>query len=387
MTPGELDALLEALVRAFPTASDLIFTPGRRPQAEVDGELREDGGPGGPLAPAATAALADALLGDSRALRETFAATGACDCSWALPSGVRLRANVFRARGATSVALRVLPAAIPTLAGLGLPDALEQLAALRDGLVLVTGATGSGKSTTLAAVLGRINDTRPVHVVTLEDPIEYAHEPRRATINQRELGNDFPSFAVGLRAALRQAPKVIMVGEVRDAETVAIGLKAAETGHLVLATLHSVDAGQAVGRLVGMFDPAEQRLARNRLAEVLRFVVCQRLLPRPGAGRVAAVEIMGHSLRVRELIREGEGAEATFHQAIAEGRAYGWQTFDRHLVELFERGLIGADVALAYASERAEVSHGIDAVHAARGEETSTLGTLEMERGRGPLPL
>ena len=384
MTRGELDHFLEGMLREFPGASDLNLTPGRRPQAEVDGMLREVAGAGSVLAPAATAAVAELLLGDSRAHREALAATGACDLSWVLPAGTRLRANVFVARGAKTIVLRVLPSGIPTLADLELPPSLEGVAALHDGLVLVTGATGCGKSTTLAAVIGVINATRPVHVVTLEDPVEYAHPQQMATVNQRELGVDFSTFAAGLRSALRQAPKVILIGEMRDAETVEIGLRAAETGHLVLATLHSIDAGQAISRLAGGFPPSEQRLVRNRLAEVLRFVITQRLLPRPGGGRVAAVEIMGQSLRVRDLIREGEGAETTFHQAIAEGRSRGWQTFDQHLVELFGRGLVGAEAAFAYASDRAEVTRGIDQIRSARGEETSTLGTLQMESGPGP---
>jgi twitching motility protein PilT len=272
---------------------------------------------------------------------------------------------------------------IPTLATLGLPAQLESLAALRDGLVLVAGATGSGKSTTLAAVLGLINAARPVHIVTLEDPVEYVHEPRRATLSQRELGSDFADFATGLRSALRQAPQVILVGELRDAETAGIGLKAAETGHLVFATVHGVDAGQALGRLAGMFEAHERRLARSRLADVLRFVVGQRLLPRAAGGRVAAVEIMGQSLRVAELVRSGESTNATFRQAIAEGTAYGWQSFDQHLVALFERGVIARETALGYASETAEVSRGLDRVRAARGEETSTLGPLRMAREPG----
>ena len=384
MTREELDRVLEGLLAAAPGASDLNFTPGRRPQVEIDGDLREIEGSGDILAPASTAAIAELLLGDSRVHRETLAASGACDLSWELPSGMRLRVNVFKTRGAHAIVLRVLPSGIPTLAGLDLPATLERIAALHDGLVLVTGATGCGKTTTLAALIGIINATRPVHVVTLEDPVEFAHPQQRATINQRELGTDFSTFAVGLRSALRQAPKVIMLGEMRDAESVGIGLKAAETWHLVLATLHTIDAGQAIGRLAGIFPESEQRLVRNRLAEVLRFVVAQRLLPREGGGRVAAIEIMGQSLRVRDLIREGEGAETTFHQAIIEGHSYGWQSFDRHIVELFERGLIGAESALAYASDRAEVSRGIDRVRSRRGEETSTLGTLEMERDPGP---
>ncbi len=384
MTREELDRYLDELLRAVPGASDLIITPGRRPQAEVDGELREIAVAGGALAPAATAALAEMLFGEVMPHREALAATGACDCSWTLPSGTRLRVNVFRARGGTSIVMRVLPSAIPTLAQLGLPAAIGQVAALHDGLVLVTGATGSGKSTTLAAVIGMINATRPVHIVTLEDPVEFSHPPQRATLSQRELGADFSNFAAGLRSALRQAPKVIMVGELRDAETVETCLKAAETGHLVLASLHTIDAGQAVARITGVFDPRDQRQVRSRLADMLRFVVSQRLLPRLGGGRIAAVEIMGQSLRVRELIREGEGAEATFHRAIAEGRAYGWQTFDQHILDLFGSGIIGAETALAYASERAAVSRGIDQARVSRGEETSTLGTLQMEGGPGP---
>ncbi len=384
MTREELDGFLEGMLRAFPGASDLNFTPGRRPQAEIDGELREFTGADSALTPTATAAMAEVLLAESRTQRAALDDTGACDLSWGLPSGARLRGNVFMTRGAKAIVLRVLPTGIPTLADLDLPAALEGIAALHDGLVLVTGATGSGKSTTLAAVIGIINATRPVHIVTLEDPVEFAHPQRRATVNQRELDTDFASFATGLRAALRQAPKVIMVGELRDADSVEIGLKAAETGHLVLATLHAIDAGQAIGRLAAIFHPSEQRLVRSRLAEVLRFVVAQRLLPREAGGRVAAVEIMGQSLRVRNLVREGEGAETTFHQAIVEGGSYGWQSFDQHIVELFARGLVGVEAALAYASDRAEVSRGIDRVRSRRGEETSTLGALEMERGPGP---
>jgi len=380
MIREELDRFLEGMLKSFPGASDLNLSPGRRPQAEIDGELREIAGANSVLTPAATAAAAELLLGDARAPREALTATGACDLSWVLPSGTRLRVNIFLARGVKTIVLRVLPSRIPSLADLDLPAALAEVAALHDGLVLVTGATGCGKSTTLAAVIGVINATRPVHVLTLEDPVEYAHPQQLATVNQRELGTDFSTFAAGLRSALRQAPKVIMVGEMRDAETIEIVLRAAETGHLVLATLHSIDAGQAVGRIAGVFPPSEQRLVRNRLADVLRFVVAQRLLPREGGGRVAALEIMGQSLRVRDLIREGEGAETTFRQAIAEGRSYGWQTFDQHLVALFERGLVGTEAAFAYASDRAEVSRGIDQVRSARGEETSTLGALQMER-------
>ncbi|MEM7264279.1 MAG: type IV pilus twitching motility protein PilT, partial [Planctomycetota bacterium] len=249
---------------------------------------------------------------------------------------------------------------------------------LVNGLVLVTGATGSGKSTTLAALIDRINETRAVHVVTLEDPVEFVHRHQLATVNQRELGSDFFEFADGLRAALRQAPKVILVGEMRDRETLEIGLKAAETGHLVLSTLHTVDAGQTISRITGMFQERERDLIRSRLSEVLRYVVGQRLLPREDGGRVAALEIMGSSLRSRELIQNGETLEKTFYQVIADTRPHGWQTFDQHILDLYEQRIVSEEVAKTYASDRSIMNREIDRVRHSRGEDTSGLGELEM---------
>lgn len=380
MNPAAFDAALAAAAGAHPEASDLLFVPGKPPQAGIHGELHDLAfGPfTGALAPEETVAVAAALLAGRPAARETLERTGSCDLAHALPGGARFRVNVFVARERTGIALRILPGEPPTLERLGLPAALGAIPALENGLVLVAGATGTGKSTTLAALVERVNATRAVHVVTLEDPVEYVHAHRRATVSQRELGTDFPSFAEGLRAALRQAPRVILVGELRDPASVEVGLKAAETGHLVLATLHTVDAGQTVGRLTGMFPPEERPLVRSRLAQVLRFVVAQRLLPREGGGRVAALEVMGTSLRVRELILDGEGPERTFAQAIADARHLGWQSFDQHVVDLFSRREISAETALAWCSDRGAVAKEVDRIRNARGEDTSGLGNLEM---------
>jgi twitching motility protein PilT len=249
-----------------------------------------------------------------------------------------------------------------------------------NGIVIFTGATGTGKTTSLAAILEEINERRAVHVVTLEDPIEYQHPHKKATFNQREMGRDFDSFANGLRAALRQAPKVILVGEMRDRETVEIGLTAAETGHLVLSTLHTVDAGQTINRILGMFTNEEQKQVRIRLADTIRWVVSQRLLPKVGGGRVAAFEVLRTSLRVKEAILNGESEGKTYYEMMQAGRPFGMTTFDENIIELYEKGLITQETALAYASHKAVASRGIDKVKSARGEATTDIRDLELDR-------
>jgi twitching motility protein PilT len=347
----------------------------------MDGELcsvpfrgRED-----VLTPEDTRAIVDALLSSRPHLKTAFEADGAADCALSMPGGDRFRVNVFSARGNCSVVLRALPSEIPTAEALGLPPTISEISKLKNGLALVVGSTGSGKSTTLAAVIDAVNCNRKVHVVTLEDPVEFVHPHKLATVNQRELGLDFQVFAHGLKAALRQAPKVILVGEIRDRETMEIALKAAETGHLMLSTLHTIDAGQTVGRIVGMFEEKERELVRARLAETLRFVVAQRLLPREGGGRVAALEIMGTSLRIRELITQGETPDKTFRQVIAEARPRGWQTFDQHICEHFSSGLVSTEVAMSCASDPSFVRQELDRIRATRGDElTSEFANLEM---------
>jgi twitching motility protein PilT len=317
--------------------------------------------------------------GDQRLLKD-LVTTGSCDLSYWLGNKVRFRVNIFSQQNHYSTVLRKLETSIPTIDGLSLPSTFNKMAGEKNGFILVTGATGSGKSTTLAALLDKINKEQSVHVVTLEDPIEFVHPHRRATFNQRELGNDFDSFASGLRAALRQAPKVVLVGEMRDRETMEIGLAAAETGHLVLSTLHTVDAGQTINRILGMFDHEEQDQIRNRLADTIRYVVSQRLLPREGGGRVAALEMMGMNLRIKDVILNGESEGKSFYEIIEAGTAHGMQTFDQHILEIYRAGLISEETAMSYCTRRTAIGRGLDRIKAQRGESTTNITGLNMEK-------
>jgi twitching motility protein PilT len=296
-----------------------------------------------------------------------------------LPGKARFRVNVFSQSGHYSIVLRQLETKVPTIQDMSLPEVFYKLAAERNGIIIFTGATGTGKTTSLAAILEEINKNKAVHIVTLEDPVEYVHSHKKATFNQRELGKDFSAFAIGLRAALRQAPKVILVGEMRDKETVEIGLSAAETGHLVLTTLHTVDAGQTINRILGMFSSDEENQIRIRLADTLRWVCCQRLLPKSGGGRIAAFEILGTSLRVKDSILHGESEGKTYYDMMEAARAFGWTTFDNFIVGLYEKGLITEETAIGYSSRRSIVGRGIDLIKSARGESTSAIDKLEID--------
>jgi twitching motility protein PilT len=262
-----------------------------------------------------------------------------------------------------------------------LPEVFYKIAMERNGIVLVTGATGTGKSTSLAAMLEYINEKKSVHIVTLEDPIEYQHPHKKATFNQRELGIDFDSFANGLRAALRQAPKVILVGEMRDRDSIEIALSAAETGHLVVSTLHTIDAGSTINRILGMFPKEEENQIRIRLADTIRWIVCQRLLPKADGGRIASFEILGSNLRVRDIILNGESEDKTFYEIMQAGKPFGMITFDDFIIELYGKGLITEETAISYASRRGVVGRGIDAVKSSRGEKTTDIENLEIDRG------
>ena len=288
--------------------------------------------------------------------------------------------NVFSQKGYLSTVMRQLATRVPTIEEMRLPPAFHEMSEERNGIILVTGATGTGKSTSLASVLNEINEKKSIHVVTLEDPLEYMHSQKKSTFNQREMGADFDTFSSGLRAALRQAPKVILVGEMRDRETVEIGLSAAETGHLVLTTLHTTDAGQTINRIVGMFEQEEERQIRIRLAEALRWIVCQRLLPKVGGARVAAFEIMASNLRVKDSILHGESEGKTFYEIIEGGRAFGMMTFDQSIADLYKEGLITEETAMSYASQKAVVGRAIDAIKASKGEKTTTIEDLAMDR-------
>jgi twitching motility protein PilT len=306
--------------------------------------------------------------------------SGACDLSYGLPGKARFRVNIFSQSSNYSIVLRKLESKIPTIDDLNLPEAMHKIVQEKNGIVFVTGATGSGKTTSLAAVLDEINEFKSLHVVTLEDPIEYQHPHKKATFNQRELGLDFDTFANGLRSALRQAPKVIFVGEMRDRETIEIGLNAAETGHLVLTTLHTVDAGATINRIIGMFSTEEETQIRTRLADTVRWIVCQRLLPKVGGGRIAAFEILGTNLRVKDAILNGESEGKTFYDIMEAGKPFGMTTFDDYIIHLYELGIITQETALAYCSRKGVVGRGIDSVKSARGETTTDIERLEIDK-------
>ncbi|MCX7816135.1 MAG: PilT/PilU family type 4a pilus ATPase [Syntrophales bacterium] len=381
----EIDYILNKMLDAYDDVSDLNITVGKPFQVESAGELKEVimDPPFAKLTPFQTEIFALNLINQDRRLIETLLREGSCDTSYELPGKARFRVNIFSQRGNYSIVLRKLPTKIPTCAELNLPEAFYRMAEEKNGIILVTGATGSGKSTSLAAILNEINEKKAVHIITLEDPVEFSHPHKKATFNQRELGKDFDTFANGLRAALRQSPKVILVGEMRDRETVEIGLSAAETGHLVLSTLHTVDAGQTINRILGMFPPEEEKQIRVRLADTIRWVVCQRLLPKVGGGRVAAFEIMGMNIRVKDTILNGESEGKTFYEIMQASRAFGMMTFDDSILELYEKGLITEETARAYASNKSVVGRGIDAIKSAAGKATTDIGKLTIDRDYG----
>ncbi len=382
MRRQEIDHILTRMLDSHSSVSDLNFTVGRPLQVESAGELVPvDIKPAiKTLSPFQTEQIAMNLINGDRRLTETLIQTGSCDLSYSLPGKARFRVNIFSQTGQYSIVLRQLESKVPTIRDMKLPESFFDVAGELNGIVIFTGATGTGKTTSLAAILEDINEKRAVHCVTLEDPIEYTHPHKKATFNQRELGRDFDSFANGLRAALRQAPKVILVGEMRDRETVEIGLTAAETGHLVLSTLHTVDAGQAINRILGMFTNEEEKQVRIRMADTIRWVISQRLLPKIGGGRVAAFEILRMNLRVKEAILQGESEGKTYYDMMQAGRPFGMTTFDDHIIGLYEQGLITQETALAYASHKAVAGRGIDKVKSARGEATTDIKDLEIDR-------
>jgi len=382
MRKQEIDFILGKMLDAYEDVSDVNITVGKPFQVESSGQLKvvEIDPPFDILTPFQTEIFALNLINQDRRLTEALLAEGSCDSSYELPGSARFRVNSFSQRGNYSIVLRKLETKIPTCEELNLPEAFHKMAAEKNGIILITGATGSGKTTSLAAILNEINETKSVHIVTLEDPVEFAHPQKMATFNQREMGSDFSTFAGGLRAALRQAPKVILVGEMRDRETVEIGLSAAETGHLVLSTLHTLDAGNTVNRTLGMFSSEEERQVRIRLADTVRWIVCQRLLPKEGGGRVAAFEILGANLRAKDAIQHGESEGKTFYEIIQAGRAFGMITFDDYIIGLYEKGLISEETARAYASNKSVVGRGVDAVKSVRGMATTDIGKLELDR-------
>jgi twitching motility protein PilT len=351
-SPGSIStpALLVAMLRTSAKISDLFFSPGKPPLVEINGKLVPAGGARA-LTPEDTRRIACDLIGDNADAAENLRKVGSCDVSFSLPGSSRFRVNIFMQRGTYAIVMRVIPGTVPDFESLNLPSELGKIVALRNGIVLVTGPTGSGKSSTLAAIIDKINKEQSYHVLTIEDPIEFLHPHKNCIVHQRELHADTPSFALALRAALRQAPKVILVGEMRDRETIEIAMEAAETGHLVLSTLHTIDAAKTVERIVGAFPMAEQHTLRNRLAKSFRYIVSQRLIPRKdGSGRIAAIEILKSTLRTREYVEKGEGDGKTLLDAMRVGSQDGMLHFDGEIERLIREDVIDLETGLAYAT-------------------------------------
>jgi twitching motility protein PilT len=342
------------MLQVSENVSDLNFSCGQVPQVEINGTLYSTEPLGlGRLTAYQTEMIAMAILRDNPEAARQLARMHTSDLSYALPGKCRFRVNIFQQRNTFSIVMRVIPHEIPSFDSLRLPPQLADIAQIRNGIVLLTGPTGSGKSSTLAAIIDRINESKAYHIVTIEDPIEFLHNHKKSTINQREVGADTKDFASALRAALRQAPKVILVGEMRDLETAEIALEAAETGHLVLSTLHTIDASKTIDRIIGLYPKNEEKIIRTRLAQTFRYIVSQRLIPRAdGKGRIAAVEILRSNPRTREYIEKGESEGKTLLDAIRDGEIDGMQDFDSVIRTFIESNLISLDDGLSYATNQ-----------------------------------
>ena len=376
-----LDAILEAMLKMSDRVSDLNFSVGRQPQVEVDGQLVPVNFPGLPrLTPYQTEMIAMHMLRGEREATRTLVQSGSVDISYSIPGKTRFRVNIFSQRGTYAIVLRVIPEGIPSLESLKLPQELFNIPKLKNGVVLVTGPTGSGKSTTLAAIIHQINLDYAYHILTIEDPVEYMHRHMKSTVNQREVGSDTKTFALALRGALRQAPKVILIGEMRDVETIEIAMEAAETGHLVLSTLHTIDAAKTVDRIIGVFPKDQEPQIRTRFSQSFRYVISQRLLPKIGGGRVAALEILKSTMRTRDYVVKGESEGRSLTDAMHDGSVDGMQTFDDEIEKLWNAGVISKETAMAYASNPTNLALRMtDAPESAAGkqDEDSMLSMLE----------
>ncbi|HEX2269666.1 MAG TPA: PilT/PilU family type 4a pilus ATPase [Pyrinomonadaceae bacterium] len=350
--PPNFINVLRQMLQASDKVSDLIFSPGRPPQIELAGKLVPVRVPGlEKLTPAHTAGIAKLIIGNQTAALDSLEKTGSADLSFSAPGEARFRVNIFKQRGTHAIIMRVIPMRPPRFSDFNLPEVLKEVTELKNGIVLVTGPTGSGKSSTLAAIIDLINETHYYHIVTIEDPIEFLHMHKNSTIHQRELHSDTPSFSIALRAALRQAPKVILVGEMRDRETIEVALEAAETGHLVLSTLHTIDASKTVDRIIGVFPKNEEKVIRTRIAQSFRFIVSQRLIPLgDGKGRIAAIEILKSTMRTREYIEKGESEGKTLIDAMEQGDQDGMQTFDMVIENFIRDGVLNIETAMPYAT-------------------------------------
>jgi twitching motility protein PilT len=374
-----LDAILEAMLKMSERVSDLNFSVGRQPQVEVDGQLVPVNFPGLPrLTPYQTEMIAMHMLRGDREATRTLVQNGSIDLSYSIPGKTRFRVNIFSQRGTYAIVLRVIPEGIPSLEALKMPRELFNIPKLKNGIVLVTGPTGSGKSTTLAAIINQINQEYAYHILTIEDPVEYMHRHVKSTVNQREVGSDTKTFALALRAALRQAPKVILIGEMRDVETIEIAMEAAETGHLVLSTLHTIDAAKTVDRIIGVFPKDQEPQIRTRFSQSFRYVISQRLLPKIGGGRVAALEILKSTMRTRDYVMKGETEGRSLTDAMHDGQVDGMQTFDDEIEKLWNNGVISKETALAYSSNPTNLALRMTDEPAAAGKQSGDGSMLSM---------
>jgi len=377
-TTADLNQLLSGLIQSAEGISDLLFVAGKSPQAELHGRL-------GPVAsvpePVLNSdrieSLAGTIINGNQRLIEDLAKAGSCDCSYYLPEVCRFRVNIYRQTGNYAMVLRRLSSQVPSMEKLKLAPVFHEIIKEKNGLVFVTGGTGSGKTTTLAALLNEINQSHEVHIVTLEDPVEFMHPQLKSTFSQRELGRDFYSFPDGLRAALRQAPKIILVGEIRDRDTMEIALTAGETGHVVYSTLHTISAGQTINRILGMFDRDEEAQVRERLAGSLRYIVSQRLVPKREGGRMLVTELMGSSLRSREAMLIGESESRRFADIIEAGSTMGWHSFEQSLIKAYEDDLITDETAMLYSINKSAMRQRVDMVNK-RGKVKAEAHSLKM---------
>jgi twitching motility protein PilT len=376
----QLDCLLAAMLQAGDGVSDLLFIVGKPPQVEAHGKLRPLGTllPGSVLTARFAEQLARCVINGNERLLGDFASLGSCDCSYSVENLARFRVNIFKQNGHHAMVMRKLQSQIPSLDKLGLPPVFKDVIKERTGIIFVTGGTGSGKTTTLAALLNELNQTEAIHIVTLEDPIEFLHPHLNSTFSQRELGKDFHDFATGLRAALRQAPKVILVGEIRDRETMEIAMTASETGHVVFSTLHTINAGQSVNRIVGMFTKDEEKQVRQRLADTVRFIISQRLVPKVGGGRILITEFLGNNLRSRETMIYGEAENRSFQDIIESASSFGWHTFDQSLLKAYRAGLIAEDTAMTYCTHKNKMGRDIDMAKKLKNADYTESSGLRM---------
>src|SRR5438876_4073087 len=376
-----IDALLSGMIQSREGVSDLLFTVGKPPIVETHGGLEEFPAekPESIFGSKEIGQLADHIINGDERLIHDLAAWGSCDCSYALKDAARFRVNIFKQNGKQAIVMRKLQSEIPTLDALGLPPIFREIVKEKNGMIFVTGATGSGKTTTLAAMLNELNQTQQIHIITLEDPIEFLHPHRRAVFHQRELGKDFPDFARGLRAALRQAPKIILVGEIRDRETMEIAMTASETGHIVYTTLHTINAGQTISRILGMFSKEEEQQLRQRLADTVRYIVSRRLVSKITGGRLLVTEIMGSSLRTRETLLYGESENRTFQEIIEAGDTMGWHSFDQSLLEAYKADHISDETTLIFCSHKNKMRRDIDMVKKLRNRACDEPSGLRLD--------